>query len=95
MIAEKMHFHASTTTLVGWLLSGLSRGGFHILGRSFRSRGWASQPSPPWKTGHAVLCVCLMQAHREIPNTEGKLWNELLVVQDQVVQEDAQTTLSI
>lgn len=27
-----------------------------------------------------------MQAHRELPNLEGKLWNELLVVQDQVVQ---------
>lgn len=50
MIAERMHFDASTTTLVGWLLSGLSRGRSPILGRSFRSRGWASQPSPPWKT---------------------------------------------
>lgn len=78
MIVEMMYFDASTTTLVGWLLSGLSKVS-HIWDviQIKRLGSSALTTLEKCRTGHPVLCFCgcLMQAHRELPNLEGELWN--------------------
>lgn len=78
LIAEMMHFDASATTLVGWLLSGLSKVSqtWEVI-QIKRLDSSALTTLEKCRTGRAVLCLCgcLVQAHRELPNLEGKMWN--------------------